>query len=1176
MHCGQPITPGSGAPDGVSGAPPTAPPTAVPVAPATGAPAASPTATSPPTMKGEERRIVSVLFADVSGYTSVAERLDHETVKALIEPFLTRFAAEVERFEGYVDKFIGDAIMAVFGAPVAHTDDPERAVRAALAMQEALAQLNEVAKAEFGVELALRVGVNTGEALAGHVGDAYTVLGDAVNVAARLQAAADVGSVLVGERTHQASAGAIDYRAHAPLDLKGKSEQVAAWEALGLTTSTDPGSRPERESGPIVGRERELTRLEDLFGRVQEDRTPQLVTIVGEPGVGKTRLLNELERRLGSGARSVPILRGRCIAFGKGVVYWPLAEMLRAVCETAESESPAEVRVRARQRLGPLLAAGEEEELMERRLAPLVRLLGVGASGEDPGEAAEADQDGRESFFGAVRTVFEGLASSGPVVLAWEDIHWADDGTLDLIDYLSRWLRAPVLQVCLARDDLMQRRTSWGSARRNADLLFLEPLAGRDAERLVETLLGDSLAAGDQVRLLAERSGGNPFFAEAIVARIAEGEATTMRDLPDTIQGVIAARLDALAPSERALVAQASVLGRTFWESSLESVAELDGAELGAALAALQEKEIVVPGDGTEPGGERELQFKHVLIRDVAYETLPKAARARMHAGVGGFIRRRNASGEGWVGLIAEHYSRAAALAVEAHLPREEVEELRRVACDAEEEAGDAAASLYANAEALAHYEAAAALCDAEDGQARLIAEKCGDVAMRFGRADRAVELWERCLAQEAELGETLAAAELHRKIGAALAQKGDRRAAIEHHQRGINLVKDQPPSLTLVKLYEEAAWLYMQVGDNMLAIYASEKALRLAEGLGELRAASRAHGIFGRVFGRIGDATNAHSNLERAVELARQSDEGETVLALLGLGLNLERCDGDYDGARESYLEALALAERIGEVPAQIELQAALAQIAFYGCEWEQAAQATAVSEALAEREGLLGKLCLSDLMNGRLGWRDGAFAESVELLLGARETAERVGLSETAFDALMALAVTWSDQGAHDKAEEVLAGAVALCERAGLLPQSVRAHASLAIVLAESGNREDAGAAAERAQSLAAAVNEPAGTAAACEALAAVAEPPGGLDGLQEARSRWDRLGRPLELARCELLLGRHMLAGGDPVGGEVIAGAAAMFEQIGIAHLATKAGEYRERAPADLGREGFTISE
>ncbi len=414
----------------------------------------------------------------------------------------------------------------------------------------------------------------------------------------------------------------------------------------------------------------------------------------------------------------------------------------------------------------------------------------------------------------------------------------------------------------------------------------------------------------------------------------------------------------------------------------------------------------------------------------------------------------------------------------------------------------------------------------------------------------------------DTESGEALSAAELHRKLGSALAQKGDRRAAIEHHQLGINLVKDQPPSLTLVRLYEEAAWLYMQVGDNMLAIYASEKALRLAESLGEVRAASRAHGIFGRVFGRIGDAENAHANLERAVELARESDAGETVLALLGLGLNLERCDGDYSAAQERYEEALALAERIGEVPAQIELQAALAQIAFYECEWEQAARATAISAALAEREGLVGKLCLSDLMRGRLSWRDGAAAESVTLLRAAQETAERVGLSETAFDALAALAVTWGDEGENEQARLALEQAVALCERAGLLPQSVRAHASLALVLADSRRETQAAAAAERAQSLAAAVNEPAGTAAAGEAAAAVAAAPDGADGLREARARWERLGRPLEVARCELRLGRRMLESGDPAGSEVIASAAARFEAIGIPHLATAA---RERAPA-----------
>src|SRR6185312_2447072 len=323
-------------------------------------------------------------------------------------------------------------------------------------------------------------------------------------------------------------------------------------------------------------------------------------------------------------------------------------------------------------------------------------------------------------------------------------------------------------------------------------------------------------------------------------------------------------------------------------------------------------------------------------------------------------------------------YGLAATLAAEVRLDAEELARLRGRALAFSEAAGDGAGALFANREALMHYEAAEAFADPADPALLRVAEKRGDIELRVGRVEPAIELWERCLAHFSDEQDLEHVAELHRKIGAALAHKGERKQAIEHHQQGINLIKDLPPSLALVRLYEEAAWLYMQVGDNMLAIYASEKALRLAETLGEARAASRAHGIFGRVFGRIGDAAKARENLERAVELARGSDAHETVLALTALGHHLESSEGDYAGAADAYREALALAQQIGDVPAEIELHAAVAQLALYAADWEQVKRSSDASAELSEREGLVGKLCLPYALRGRLHWREGAWRDA------------------------------------------------------------------------------------------------------------------------------------------------------------------------------------------------------
>jgi class 3 adenylate cyclase/predicted ATPase len=1106
----------------------------------------------------EERRTVTVLFADLSGYTAIAERLDPEAVKALVDRCLGRLGEEVVRFGGRVDKYMGDNVMAIFGAPIAHEDDPERAVRAAFGMQAAMHELNERLLADYGAEFALRVGVNTGEVLAGMVGDTYTVIGDAVNVAARLQTAARPGSITVGERAQRATSGVVEHLQLEPLTLKGKAEPVAAWEAISLLDEHTGGARRARRESPLVGRDEELSALQTLFARVARTDATHLVTVIGQAGVGKTRLLRELERSFLAREPEVPVRKGRCLPFGSSVVYWPLSEMLRAECAIADGD-PAEVAwEKVSNRLGPLLTGDGAGEETARRIAPLGRLLGIEVP--DGGQLEHEDaQSARESIFGAVRTCIEGMAGGAPMVLAWEDIHWADEGMLDLIEYLAQWLRAPVLQVCLARDELLERRPSWGVLRRTATSLFLDPLAPQDTRDLIGVLMRDLGPRPGVLEALAERAEGNPLFAEEMVQRLTEEGSTRAVELPDTVQGLLAARLDSLAPLERQLVAHAAVVGRVFWEGALAPVAAAEGGELQGALATLREKDIIVPGDGARLAGEQELAFKHVLIRDVAYTMLPKAVRARKHFEVGMFIEQR--AGERRhevVALLAEHYGRAAALGLEVHLDPDELAPLKAKALEFLEAAGDAASALYSNPEALAHYEAAVALGLAEDGVEARVREKQGDLALRLGRVDAAIEVWEQGLEYHRDLGDLEHVAELHRKIGAALAHKGERTQAIQHHQQGINLIKDGPPSLALVRLYEEAAWLYMKVGDNMLAIYASEKALRLAERLEEVGAASRAHGIFGRVFGRIGDTAKARENLERAIELAKDSDEHETVLAMLALGQHLENAEGDYAAAEPAYDEALALAQRIGDVPSQIELHAALAQLAFYRCDWEQVGRSNEASAELAEREGLVGKLCLPYVLRGLLHWRDGDWDASLQLFRSARELAEQVGWSEVAFSALLGLAVTQRDHGELAEAQATLEQALGVCERAGLIGQSIQATAMRAVMLALAGESERAREAAEQAATLAERVHYPLGDAAVLEARGMTSELPEALELMAQGRSAWTNLGRPLDSARCELLLGQRAHESDPGSGGEALAAAAEAYERLGVRHLALRARE------------------
>jgi adenylate cyclase len=1128
---------------------------------ASGQTAATPAADPARTL--DERRTVTILFADLSGYTAIAEKLDPESVKGLLDGVLARLGAEVQEFGGHIDKFIGDNVMAIFGAPIAHGDDAERAVRAGLGMQAAMDEVNVQLAAQHGLSFELCVGINTGEVLAGHIGDSYTVVGDSVNVAARLQAAAAPGSVTVGERTYRATRENIEYRPlPAPLELKGKAEPVSAWEALQAATDTSSAAASEQPArAPLVGRTDELAELAGLIDRVERKRAPHLATVIGEAGVGKTRLLKQFEQELGLRGTRPLVRRGRCLPYGSSIAYWPLGEAIRAECSIVDEDSPAEAWQKLSTRLAELLDDGEQdgEGAVLAKIALIGRLLGIESPDAPPAVDADDAQLAREVFFAAVRSCVEGLAREQPLVLVWEDIHWADEGMLDLIEHLVQWAHAPVLQVCLSREELLQRRPGWGGVRRDATTLFLEPLGEAETRELIATLLRSDGVNELAIDTVAARAEGNPLFAEEMVRRLSEDEGANAAELPTTVQALLAARLDSLEPFQRRLLAHASVVGRTFWEGALTPVVEAEGGDLQQALRVLREKDLVVAGDGDALAGEPELAFKHALIRDAAYEMLPKAVRAQKHYEVGDFIEARaGVRVEEVVSLLAEHYGRAAQLGSELRLASADVEPYRVKALHYLEAAGDAATAFYSNAEACSLYQGARRQTGGDDEALARLLEKEGDVALRLGRVDAAIEVWEKALAHHREREQLEREAELHRKIGAALAHKGERKQAIEHHQRGINLIKDGEPSLALVRLYEEAAWLYMQTGDNMLAIYASEKALRLAEQLGEVRAASRAHGIFGRVFGRIGDTVKARQNLERAVELATGSDAHETVLALTALGHHLESSDGDYAAAAGTYREALAMAQEIGDVPAEIELYAAVGQLALYAGDWQQVERFSDASAELSEREGLVGKLCLPYALRGRLHWRSGNWRSSEDSYRRAHELAEQIGWSEVCFDALNGLAATMRDRGDLDGAETALGQALEVCERAGLIVQSIQALSAQALLFGLAERPQQAGEAAEQAAQLAERMHYPVGEAAAIEATGVVGALPQALADLRGARERWQGLSRPLDAARCELLAGQRLLEHDRAEGLAALQRAATEYDRLGVAHLAARARE------------------
>ncbi len=526
------------------------------------------TALATPSPVREERKVVTCLFCDLVGFTARAERMDPEDVRRLLQPYHASVRSELERFGGTVEKFIGDAVMAVFGAPIAHEDDPERAVRAALAIRDQLTEEGE---------LEVRIGITTGEALVAldarpDAGEGMAS-GDVVNTAARLEAAAPSNRILVDETTFRATERAIEYAQAAAIAAKGKARPIDVWEAV------RPRARVgvERLSGtPLVGRAEELALLRDTLARVIREREPQLVTLVGVPGIGKSRLVFELFETIRAGELGPGLVlwrHGRSLPYGEGVTFWALAEMVKAQAGILESDRPGQAAEKLHAAVAAVVPAGVESEWVERHLRPLVGLESEEQSAEDRhGEA-----------FAAWRRFFEELAESRPLVLVFEDLHWADEQLLDFVDQLvDRARGVPLLALCTARPELLERRPAWGGGKVNAATTLLSALSDDETSELVLSLLEHEIAPDVRERLLAH-AGGNPLYAEEFSRALAERPTAA---LPETVQGLIAARLDTLPPEEKAILQDASVLGRVFWLGALarerwtlEDAPALAGAE---------------------------------------------------------------------------------------------------------------------------------------------------------------------------------------------------------------------------------------------------------------------------------------------------------------------------------------------------------------------------------------------------------------------------------------------------------------------------------------------------------------------------------------------------------------------------------------------------------------------
>ena len=660
-----------------------------------------------------ERRHVTVLFGDLTGFTEMSERLDAEEVKTIVDRAFEGLAELVTLYGGSVDKIVGDEIMAVFGAPQAHEDDPERAVRCALEMQRQLQTYSHQLERDRGVKLGMRVGVNTGEVVAGLVGgaDAYSIIGDAVNAGKRIESAAAANQVLVGEKTYLATANAIEYRPHDPIVAKGKAEPLAVWDAVAERAL--PGEHIHRLEAPLIGREEEVTMLDALADVVRRDRRAAVATILGPAGMGKSRLADDFAWRMTS--QGVSVFAGRSLPYGTASPSFAVEEMVRDALEIEPGDEHARAIARAGERIAQLGLAADADRLMT--LAGLKERSGARDGGAGVGPAATSGPQSRGAdSLNAAAALFGAIAAErGLVVLVFHELHWAEDSLLAFVASLMESEReAPVFVLCLARPELLDRSPGW-TGRPGSLVHVLESLPREHAAELLDALVGERSIHPAVRESILERAGGNPFFIEELVRLLLEKGALPTADalqvstaVPGTVQAVVSARLDALPPDAKRIVQTASVIGEEFWEGSLARLEpDFDLATITAALAQLTDRELIEPL--VHPGipGQKAHRFRQALVREVAYNSLPKQIRARLHASLGDWLEETVRGSEferDSADLIAHHYERASRMAAEVGIA---LPDARAKAREYLERAGDQAIEMDAAAAAAEFYERA-------------------------------------------------------------------------------------------------------------------------------------------------------------------------------------------------------------------------------------------------------------------------------------------------------------------------------------------------------------------------------------------------------------------------------------------------------------------------------------
>jgi class 3 adenylate cyclase/tetratricopeptide (TPR) repeat protein len=775
------------------------------------------------------RKTVTIVFTDVVGSTTLGEGLDPEVLRRLMTTYFDRMRAVLESHGGTVEKYIGDAIVAVFGIPQIHEDDALRAVRASQEMRAALDELNRDLEDRHGVRIEARTGVNTGEVLAEDARPDAPLTADAANLAARLEQAAAPGEIFLGDPTYRLVRDAVTVEPAGPLELKGKAEPQPAWRLLEVSPE-GPGIARRLDS-PIVGRDDDLALLRQAFDTATGEPACRLVTVIGTPGVGKTRLSTEFIAWLEGRAT---VLRGRCLPYGDGITYWPVAEVLREAASIAQEDAPNQ----ATAKITALLGAHEEASTIAQRLGSVLGLT-------------ETMAPTQETFW-AVRRLLETMAERGPMAVVFDDIHWGEATFLDLVEYLAGWSAgAPILLLCLARPDLLDTRPAWASAIPKAATIRLEPLTEEDSERLIDNLLGRAPLEEDVRARIRHVAEGNPLFVEEILRMLVDdgllrrddGRWTAAGDLsqiaiPPTINALLSARLERLSREERAVIQRASVVGKVFWWGAVAELSPApEQAAVGGHLQALVRRELV-RSDRTRFTGEDAFRFSHILIRDAAYAETTKEARAHLHERFAGWLERRVADRlTEFEEVVGYHLEQAHRYRAELGLDREALPRLAARAAELLTSAGDRALARVDIHAAITLLSRATSLMQPGDPKRVEVLVDLSEALTEGGQVDRARETL-REAADEAEklADERLAAHVLIGEWYVRATGAGDVEGAEPDGLRAVEVFgkhRDQRGLARSWALVGSARWWTGRAGASEEAL---EQACQYARAAGDLR----------------------------------------------------------------------------------------------------------------------------------------------------------------------------------------------------------------------------------------------------------------------------------------------------------------------------------------------------